>query len=158
MTRREKLVLGVAGLLVLVFAAVALWQQTRTGAAERRLADRTSELALQRQESTLALAAIEASRGSYELARQLASDFFSGLQAQLANAPEEARPELERVLSQRDPMITALSRSDPQAASQLVQLLIRLRIAMGEQVGPRQPSVSAPAGAQPTPADSAPAR
>ena len=41
-------------------------------------------------------------------------------------------------------MITALSRSDPQAASQLVQLLIRYRIALGEPVGPSEPVAPSP--------------
>jgi hypothetical protein len=157
MTRREKLILTVAAMLVLVFAGLALWQRATAGAAERRLAAVGTELALQRHESTLALAAIEAGRGSYELARQLASDFFTGLQAELGQAPEAARAELQQLQQQRDGMITALSRSDSQAAPQLVQLLIRFRIALGEPVGPQQPAMSAPADA-PQAADSAPPR
>ena len=154
MTRREKLILGVAALLLLALAGIAIWQKIRADAAERRLADTRSELALQRYESTLGLAAIEATRGSYELARQLASDFFMGLQADLASAPAAVQPALQQILLPRDAMITALSRSDPQAAPQLVQLLIRYRIARGETVGPQEPAAS-PAAPQPTAPDSA---
>ena len=158
MTQREKLVLGAAAVLVLVFAAIAIWQGAAGAGAERRLADTRTELALQRHESTLALAAIEAGRGSYELARQLASDFFTGLQTDLGSSPPETRAALQQLLQQRDAMITALSRSDPQAAHQLVRLLIRYRIALGEPVGPGEPAISGPPTAAPPPPDSGDAR
>jgi hypothetical protein len=142
MTNREKLVLGVAAALLLAMLGVTLWQVARSAAAERRLAAATTELALQRHESTLALAAIEAGRGNFELARQLASGFFTGVQDDLGNAPADARPALQELLLQRDAMITTLSRADAQAAPQLVQLLLRYRIARGEPVGPREPALS----------------
>jgi len=148
MTRREKLILGSAGVLVLILAAVAIWQATRAASAERREADTSTLLDLQRQESTLALSAIEAGRGSYELARQLASDFFTGLQARFDSAPAESSDALQQVLLQRDAMITALSRSDPQSAPQLVQLLIRYRVALGEPVGPNEPAGPTPPASQ----------
>jgi hypothetical protein len=158
MTRREKLVVVVAAVLVLAFGGIALWQLARASGAERRLAATRTELTLQRHESTLALSAIEASRGSFELARQFASDFFTGLQAELADSPAGSRPALQEVLLQRDAMITALSRSDPQAAPQLVRLFIRYRIALGEPVGPREPAMSGPPTAAPPPPDSGEAR
>jgi hypothetical protein len=156
MTRQEKVVLVVAAAVLLAFAGIALWQSARAIAAERRLAAVRTELALQRYESTLALAAIEAGRGSYELARQMASDFFTGLQLDLERAPAEARSALQEVLLQRDSMITALSRSDPQSGPQLVRLLLRYRIALGEPVGPREPAMSAPPPAEQPAPDSTP--
>jgi len=155
LTTREKQVLITAATLLLVLALVAAWQVARAGSSESRLQETRTELALQRHESTLALAAIEANRGSFELARQLASDFFTGVQADLASAPVSARDALQQILVQRDGMITALSRSDPQAAPQLVQLLMRYRIALGRPIGPQQPSGAAPAQ-PPAPKDSTP--
>jgi hypothetical protein len=99
MTRQEKVVLVVAAAVLLAFAGIALWQSARAIAAERRLVAVRTELTLQRNESTLALAAIEAGRGSYELARQLASDFFTGLQAEVDQAPDAAKPGPECWLS-----------------------------------------------------------
>jgi len=158
MTRQEKLVLGFAAALLLALVGIAIWQVVRADDAERRLAQTRTELALQRHESTLALAAIEATRGSYELARQLASDFFTGLQADLGRAPAAAQPALREILQPRDAMITALSRSDAQAASQLVQLVIRYRIALGEPVGPGEPAEAAPAPGGAPVTDSLPGR
>jgi len=140
MTKREKTILMAAAALLLVFAILAAWQAAQANSARTNLAEARAELDLQRAESTLALGAIEANRGSYELARQLASSFFTVLQGAIPTAPAAAREPLGQILQQRDPMITALSRSDPQVASQLVQLLIRFRLAMGEPVGPQPPA------------------
>jgi hypothetical protein len=146
MTSREKVVLALAGVLMLALLGLLAMQRARTGETEAQLADTQTRLALQQHESNLAVAAIEAGRGSYEIARQLASDFFNGLQADVGRAPEGARAPLTEILAQRDAMITALSRSDPQAAPQLVRLLMRYRLALGERVGP-DTSGSAPGAA-----------
>jgi len=164
MTSREKAIMVVAAVLLLALAALVIWQGSRARSAERELAATRSELVLQRHEATVAMAAIEATRGNYELARQLASSFFTGLQSDLDQPPEvwrracetcqAARPELQQILQPRDAIITALSRSDAQAAPQLVQLLVRYRSALGEPVGPREPALSPQPGAAPPPADS----
>jgi hypothetical protein len=142
MTSREKVVLALAGILVLALLGLLVVQRTRTGQAETELERTRTLLSLQRHESTLAVVAIEAGRGSFEIARQLASDFFSGLQGDVDRAPEDAREAFRAILAQRDPMITALSRSDAQAAPQLVQLLMRYRLALGERVGPQTPAAA----------------
>lgn len=154
MTSREKVVLALAAVVALSLLALLVLQRTRTGQVEAELARVRTELALQQHESTLAVVAIEAGRGSFEIARQLASEFFSGLQATVGEAPENARPVFDDILAQRDPMITALSRADAQAAPQLVQLLMRYRLALGERVGPEAPGSTAPP-APAAPADSA---
>ena len=145
MTRRETFTVTAAAAVLLLAAGFGAWQAARVRGTRDELAAVRTQLALQRHESTLALAAIEATRGSYELGRQLASSFFTGLQATVSAAPAEAREPLSQILAQRDAMITALSRSDPQAAPQLTQLLIRYRMALGEPVGPPQPAAGAPA-------------
>lgn len=155
MTSREKAVLALALVLVLSVLALLVVQRARTGDAQSQLEEARMQLALQQHESTLAVAAIEAVRGSFEISRQLASDFFSGLQQDVNRAPEAARAEFSNILTQRDAMITALSRSDPQAAPQLIQLLIRYRLAMGEPVGPQTPAAQ-PAPVTTPPADSLP--
>lgn len=154
MTSREKVVLALAAVVALSLLALLVLQRTRTGQIETELAQVRTQLALQQHESTLAVVAIEAGRGSFEIARQLASEFFSGLQGTLDRAPANARPVFTDILAQRDPMITALSRSDPQAAPQLIQLLMRYRLALGERVGPQTPASTAPAPTTaPAPAD-----
>lgn len=134
------------------FGIGAFWQYTnaRTQAQHRAAVER--DLAFQTLEATLGAATIEAQRGSYEISRQLASDFFSGLQRELGRAPGEARAALEEISQQRDAMITALSRSDPQAGAMLAQLFTRYRIAMGKPVGPNADAAPAPSPG-PDPAD-----
>jgi hypothetical protein len=128
----------------LAFAMGALWQYTiaRDHAEERAVAER--ELAFTTLEAMLGAATIEAQRDSHEISRQLASDFFSGLQRELGRASGERRAAFEGILEQRDAMITALSRSDPQAGAMLAQLFTRYRIAMGKPVGPDRGAVPAP--------------
>lgn len=145
MKAQQKTILIALAAAVVGFAIGALWQYTsaRGHARERAVVER--ELGFQTLEATLGAATIEAQRGSYEISRQLASDFFSGLQRQLSQAPDERRDELEEILEQRDAMITALSRSDPQAGAMLAQLFTRYRIAMDEPVGPTAGAASTPA-------------
>jgi hypothetical protein len=101
-------------------------------------------------EGTLGAAAIEAQRGSYELARQHASEFFSGLQTAAGDAPEAAVPVLQQMLGERDAMITTLSRSNPQAGPLLAQMFNRFRAALGRPVGPQgtEPTTPPPADTQ----------
>ena len=83
-------------------------------------------------ESTLAAAIIEADRGNFEIARKLASDFFTGLQADMSRAPQEHQQELTAIAGQRDVIITAASRSDPQTGSLLAQLYSTYRVTFGD--------------------------
>jgi hypothetical protein len=146
---QQKTILVAIAAAVLGFAIGALWQFTnaRSHAQERAVVER--ELRFQTLEATLGAATIEAQRGSYEISRQLASDFFSGLQGELGRASGERRAALEEISEQRDAMITTLSRSDPQAGAMLAQLFTRYRIAMGRPVGPSEETRPAPESREP---------
>jgi hypothetical protein len=136
MTAQARTVLVAAVAAVIAFAIGAAWQYSSARVFKERLDIAEHDLAFQRLEATLGAATIEAQRGSYEIARQLASQFFTGLQSDYPEAPAERQPALQDVLAGRDAMITALSRSDPQSGSLLAQLFTRYRIALGEPVGP----------------------
>jgi hypothetical protein len=136
MLRDRRVALYVAAGVVAGFLVGFLWQYALATSARSRLAAVEHEHAFQQLEGTLAVATIEAQRGSYEIARQFASDFFSGLQTQAQRVPAPARAEIGDILARRDDMITALSRNDPQAAPMLAQLFVRYRGAFGRPVGP----------------------
>jgi hypothetical protein len=152
MTDTQRIILvGLAAALI-GFAFGAFWQHTSVRAHARELEATRYDLTFQRLEATLGAATIEAQRGSYEIGRQLASQFFSGLQNELAAAGPERRQAFEQILEQRDAMITALSRGDPQSGSMLAQLFVRYRIEMGEPVGPNAGAASPSAMPQDSPA------
>jgi hypothetical protein len=150
MGHNQRTILIAAAAAVVAFAIGALWQYASVRSHADRLAATTDALTFQRLEATLGAATIEAQRGSYEISRQLASDFFSGLQAEIGGAAPDRRQAFTEILQQRDAMITALSRYDTQSGALLAQLFTRFRIAMGEPVGPTE-GLSSP----PPPADSA---
>lgn len=128
--------------VILIFIVAMGWQYTRAN----RLA---SELAVARAEATLGASALEAQRGSYEVARRLASDFFTQLQATVGDAPSEVQPQLMTILGQRDATITMLSRNDAQAADVLARMFTQYRTALhGPESAPTSPmSTSQPPGA-----------
>jgi hypothetical protein len=136
MYERQHLILTGVAALIIGFAIGAIWQYTSARSYADRLEQTEHDLTFKRLEAMLGAATIEAQRGSYEIARQLASDFFTGLQEDLSTATAARQQEFREILRQRDSMITALSRSDPQTGAQLAQLFMRYRIAMGEPVGP----------------------
>lgn len=151
---RNGLLIAIA--VLIAFGVGAGWQFARARqlgseleTMRLQLESTTAALELQKLEATLGAATIEAQRDGYELGRQLASDFFTGLQQSIAGAPESARTALDEILAQRDQMITALSRSNPEAGSLLSRLFLRYRVAMGERVGPQtQPPADSAAGAE----------
>lgn len=147
MTREQKIALTGVIATVLAFAAGFLWQNARARAVQEKLDTANVELTFERLQSTLAAATIESDRGNYEIARQLASEFFTGLQTDLHRAPEARHDELRRILAQRDVIITAASRSDPQTGSLLAQLYGTYRVASGDapvspQAAPATPATS----------------
>jgi hypothetical protein len=151
MKAQHKLILAAVFTAIVGFALGALWQNTSVRRANDELQATQRHLAFQRLEATLGAATIEAQRGSYEIARQLASSFFSGLQEQIGAARGERQDAFHQILQRRDVMITALSRSDPQSGPMLARLFVRYRIAMGEPVGPEAADSPAPGGAPPPP-------
>jgi CRP-like cAMP-binding protein len=133
--RMRTILIAVVAALV-AFAVGFLWQYASARRHAERLEVAERDLTLQRLEATLGAATIEALRGSHEIARQLASDFFTRLQAHHRRAEPQQRQTFEEILARRDLIITALSRADPQSGSMLAQMFTRYRIALGEPVGP----------------------
>lgn len=150
MTNQQRTILAAAVAAILGFAIGAAWQYAASRGSVQQLEQTQRDLAFQELEATLGAATIEAQRGSYEIARQLASDFFTGLQGSVVDAPADRGPEFREILARRDAMITALSRGDPQSGSMLAQIFVRYRIAMGEPVGPASDTQSP----EPAPQDS----
>jgi hypothetical protein len=144
MTAQQRIILAAVFTGIVGFALGSLWQYTSVRDLTTRLEATQHDLDFQRLEATLGAATIEAQRGSYEIARQLASSFFGGLQQQIGAARGERQEAFHEILQHRDAMITALSRSDPQSGPMLAQLFVRYRIAMGEPVGPDPGAASAP--------------
>lgn len=121
-------------LALFLLGFVPMWIKTRTAASQRDAAQH--ELRLSQMQNTLSAATIDARRGEYEPARQMASDFFTTLRTQMdagADASAITTAQRERVrplLDQRDDIITLLSRSDPAAADRLSDLYVSYRQAM----------------------------
>lgn len=132
-TARSRWTIYGAILVVLIFIAAMGWQFVRANRLE-------SQLAVARTEATLGASALEAQRGSYEVSRRLASDFFTQLQATIGDAPSEIQPQLSTILGQRDATITMLSRSDSQAADVLARMFTQYRGALhGPEAAPTSP-------------------
>ena len=107
---------------VIAFAIGFGWQYSRARTLQSRLDTTRESLAQSQLEAALATAIIEAQQGNGELARQHASDFFSGLQRRVTALGAAAPVEFLRVLKQRDTTITFLSRNDPESAAVLLRL------------------------------------
>jgi len=131
---RTKSGLLVAGGIVVAFLAGFGWQFARAHSLASRLEQAERDLAFQRMEATLGAATIEAQRGAFETSRRLASDFFTGLQDSVDKAPEAGRTTLQRILQQRDAIITQLSRNDGQAGTVMSALFVQYRTAVGESL------------------------
>ena len=138
--REQKTIYFAIAGIVVAFLIGFLWQYTRARGFEQERTQLRNELVFKRLETTLAAALIESDRGNYEFARQLSSEFFTGLQSNLSSAPRTTLQELTAINRQRDAVITAASRSHPETSSLLGQLYNTYRIAFGD----------APVGAQPT--------
>ncbi len=125
--------------VVVAFIIGFAWQGIRAARLDSRLDETSQALSLHRLEATLAVAVFEAQRGSYEMSRLQASDFFSGVQSVTPRVPPAVRQDLTSILGERDQTITLLSRGDPEAADQLAGLYVRYRDARGraEQALPR---------------------
>ena len=149
--------LALAGAIVLAFLVGFGWQAMRASRIGDELQRTERELAFTTLEATLGAAAIEADRGSHEASRQLASDFFTGLQGVIDRAPPDAREPLRALLAERDATITMLSRGDPESRHQLGRMFLRFRLALGREIrtpptpAPASDSPAAPAPVAPTP-------
>ena len=131
--RRRIIVYAIVLGAVFLLGLVPMWLVARGRAAERDAAQR--DLRLCRLENNLSAAAVESRRGEYERARQMASDFFTALRAQVDGESSDLtitqKDDLRPLMNQRDDLITLLARSDPAAADRLAELYVSFRKAMG---------------------------
>ncbi|MBW3553532.1 MAG: hypothetical protein KY466_08480 [Gemmatimonadetes bacterium] len=135
--------------VVLAFLAGFGWQYFRAMQIESRLERTEQELAVERLRVGLAQAAVAAQSGDFEAARRQMSTFFTSLQAQLGELPPDLRETGEDMLLSRDEVITELSRSNPRSGDDLYDMLVRLRLSLGEAPPPLAPATTDTAGAVP---------
>ncbi len=135
MTRGRSILLTVV-LVLVAFGAGFLWQYLRANDLQDQLDATRHALALENLEATLGAATIAAQQASFEVARQRASDFYTGLQVLFSGQEAVPAPaELQELLQRRDATITLLSRADPRAAEELTSQYSRFSAAVG---GPNQ--------------------
>ena len=149
MTPRQRNALIIVAAVGIAFGAGSTWQflQARQARQARDLAMVELEsvqqaLAIQELEATLAMATVAVQFGNFERGRQLVSDFFTELQGVSENAPEASRAGLTEILTRRDALITALSRSLPESGLDLARTLTSFQRALGKEAtvpAPLQP-------------------
>ena len=123
---RSALWVGTAA--VLGFLAGFLLQYAQVDRARQQVADASAALQAARLEATLSAAVIEAQGGRFEVARQHASDFYTGLQRRLLPVIDGApQADVRTMLAERDSIITSLARNDPASPGTLAGVLVRLR-------------------------------
>jgi hypothetical protein len=119
--RRVALYLSLAvGFFALGF--VPMWLKVSRAIEQRDAAQK--EVRLTQLGNTLGTAVLDVQQGRYEPARQLTSDFYTKLRAQIDDETgsvftNSQREKLRPLLSERDELITLLARSDPAASSRL---------------------------------------
>ncbi len=130
--RSPRRTLWMAAAIALAFLLGVATQFSRAQRSERELQLAKRALLFTTLEARLGAATLEARRGSYEVARQLASEFYSGLQPHVASTPDAARRFFTGVLDQRDAVITELSRGEERAGILLTDLYLQWRSGMAE--------------------------
>ena len=158
---RRTLALVIAGLLIaFLLGFVPEWMAKSR--ADRELATARTELRLARQQGRLGAALAEALRSNYERSRQLMAGYFTDLQATLPSVTDARRRQaLNGNLSQRDEIITLLSRAQPESSQRLMLLytssftVLDPQGAVASAVTTAPPPVPAPTAA-PAPAPAPP--
>jgi hypothetical protein len=158
---RRTLALVAAGLVIAFLLGYVPESMAKRHAA-RDLAAARQELRLSRLQGRLGAALAESLRSNYERSRQLMAGYFSELQDALPGVEDARRRQaLSGILSQRDEMITLLSRAQPESSQRLMLLYTSMFTAVDPQgaVGqivtpsplppPAPPAVPAPAPAPP---------
>lgn len=137
--------------IIIAFGVGYGWQYTKAMELQKELKATRARLQVQKLYVELGQTAFEAQRGNYEEARRDASGFFTALQSAVDSMNADQRAPFEPILAQRDNVITALSRANPDAADMLSGLFARIR-------GQAPPAMRVPAesAAQPAPATAKP--
>jgi hypothetical protein len=117
-------------LVAFMLGFLPMWLKTRGCATS--LGEAEQQLGLARMQNKLSAAAIDARRGDYEPARQAASQFFTSLRGETDKGGASALTQAQRegvlpLFTQRDEIITLLSRSDPASADRLSDLYASYR-------------------------------
>jgi hypothetical protein len=117
-------------LIVFMLGFLPMWLKARGCATS--LGEAEQQLSLARMQNKLSAAAIDARRGDYEPARQAASQFFTSLRGETDKGDASALTQAQResvlpLFTQRDEIITLLSRSDPASADRLSDLYASYR-------------------------------
>ena len=161
---RRTLALVAAGLVIaFLLGFVPEWMAKRN--ADRELAEARQELRLSRLQGRLGAAMAESLRSNYERSRQLMARYFTDLQATVGQVDPRRRQALSGILSQRDEIITLLSRNQPESSQRLMILYTQMfsaidpegAVAPAVTTAPAPPAVPAPPPAAP-PAAPAPAK
>jgi len=155
---RRTIGLVAAGILI-AFLLGFVPQTIAKNHARRDLETARLELRLSREQGRLGAALAESMRSNYERSRQLMAGFFTDMQGAVGQVPDARRRQaLTGILSQRDEVITLLSRSQPEASQRLMILYTQLFSAIDPQgaVAPAVTTAPAPP-AQPAPAPAPPA-
>ncbi len=127
-SHRWRRALWIAIAAVAGFLVGFLLQYARVNSAQRQIAEYSAALQGARLEATLSAAVIEAQSGRFDVARQYASDFYTGLQRRLLPIVDDApQNDVRSMLAGRDSIITSLARNDPASPGMLGGVLIRLR-------------------------------
>ena len=124
---RKWLIIAGVVLLAFLLGFVPMWLSNRQLSAD--LLTREKDLRRSRILGTLTGAVIYARRGEYETARQSASTFFTDARTEMDKGGESVLSEqerigLNRVMIERDEIITLLSRNDPAAAERLSNIFV----------------------------------
>ena len=119
---------------VFLLGFVPMWLTARERAYD--LAETQRQLKVAQMQNTLASVVIDARRAEYEPARQSASDFFTNLRAEMERdndsvLTQEQRESIRPLFTQRDEIITLLSRSDPASSDRLSNFYVSYRKAIG---------------------------
>ncbi len=131
---KKTAIYGAVLLVVFALGFVPMWLTARERSAN--LADAQRQIRSAEIQNTLASSVIDARRGEYEPARQSASDFFTNLQGETERETDSVLTDAQResvkpLFTQRDEIITLLSRSDPASAERLSDIYVLYRNAMG---------------------------
>jgi hypothetical protein len=133
MNRNQWIGVGVGAVVAaFLIGMLVFWPRARAldrqlGESRTELEATNHELEMYRLQGRLGAALAEAQRSNYERSRQLMTQVFSGLQANLDRMTDpERRQAAELILSQRDEIITQLSRAEPESQQRLMLLYTRL--------------------------------